>query len=892
MTPEEWQRIRPILESALELEGESREQFLSEACADEPLRREVESLLAQQHRAENFLESPAIEAAPKELARKAGLAAEETGGEPARREHSLIGRRISHYWIVDRLASGGMGEVYRAIRVDEQYEKQVAIKVVRPGWETEFILRRFQTERQVLASLEHPNIARLLDAGTTKDGLPYFVMELIEGKAIDEYCDAQRIPVAGRLALFRAVCSAVHYAHQRLVVHRDIKPSNILVTADGVPKLLDFGIAKILHPESSLEAGVPTVTVFRLMTPEYASPEQLRGEAITTATDVYSLGVVLYQVLTGRLPYRLGSRSPHEIVRAVCETEPERPSTAIGRAEEASASGGVSPSPTVEAVSAARHTQPEKLRRLLSGDLDQIVLKAIRKEPQHRYASAEQFSEDIARYEQGRPIVARSRTWRYRSAKFVRRNKGVVVAAMLAVLALAAGMVTTIQARRRAEKRFNDVRKLANSLMFEVYDSIKDTPGTTAARELIIQRAQEYLDGLAQESRSDPSLLRELAAAYGRLADVLGSPQQSNVSNTPKAMEDYRQAVALSERASSLQPSNRDIRRELGQHYADWSAALMLRAGNKAESERTAREAIRILEPLAAANPLDSKTQAVLAAAYMGMGNFLRRGGDNDFPGALEYFGKALAIFERLGAAEPANESFQTQISAAHRSIGAVLAMQKNWPAALEQYRMALPTDEAHLALHPDALSARQDLSVSYSNTGFILVRQGELDAGLEYYLKALKIRGALAAADPNDTAAQMALSNTYNYIGGIYAQEGKLAPGIEYYKKGLALREALLRKDPANDNFRFAVATSQESIGRRFAEFAVRAQKVSTEKLSYCRESVTWLERAWPVFLKRRAEGRQEGAEVQDFEVMQRDLQTCRQTIARLSGPAPGAIH
>jgi serine/threonine protein kinase len=306
MTPERWQHVRTVFDHVASLPLVERAAYLDTACTgDADLRREVESLLLSHHEAgTEFLNTPAIN-----LSRPA----------PSR-----VGRRIGAYNIVEEIGRGGMGEVYRAGRADGQYEKEVAIKLVRGGYDTASVLERFRHERQILASLDHPNIARLLDGGTTDEGLPYLVMELIEGTPIDQYCDARKLNVNERLGLFVQVCSAVQYAHQRLVIHRDIKPGNILVTKEGVPKLLDFGIAKILDPATSA-----ATTVAGPMTPEYASPEQIRGEPITTATDVYSLGVVLYQLLTGRSPYPKNTHVPHEYARAICEVEPERPSTAV-----------------------------------------------------------------------------------------------------------------------------------------------------------------------------------------------------------------------------------------------------------------------------------------------------------------------------------------------------------------------------------------------------------------------------------------------------------------------------------------------------------------------------------------------------------------------------------
>ena len=310
MNPERWRQIRNVFDHVVALPASERASYLDSACAgDSELRSEVESLLLSNNQAgTGFLNTPAVD-----LTKPAPIPT------PSR-----VGRRIGAYNILEEIGQGGMGEVYRAGRADGHYEKQVAIKLVRGGYDSAAVLDRFRHERQILASLDHPNIARLLDGGTTEDGLPYLVMELIEGTRIDEYCNARDLGVNERLQLFLQVCSAVQYAHQRLVIHRDIKPGNILVTKEGVPKLLDFGIAKILDPSAGAEA-----TIAGPLTPEYASPEQIRGEPITTATDVYSLGVVLYQLLVGRFPYPAKTKTPHEFARAICEFEPERPSVAV-----------------------------------------------------------------------------------------------------------------------------------------------------------------------------------------------------------------------------------------------------------------------------------------------------------------------------------------------------------------------------------------------------------------------------------------------------------------------------------------------------------------------------------------------------------------------------------
>jgi eukaryotic-like serine/threonine-protein kinase len=288
-----------------------------------------------------------------------------------------------------------MGTVYLAVRADHAFRKQVALKIVRPEAGSEEVLRRFQREREMLATLDHPNIARLLDGGSTEDGLPYFVMEYVNGEPIDTYCDRHKLQVADRLELFRAVCGAVEYAHRNGIAHRDLKPGNILVTSEGTAKLLDFGIAKVLRAVGD-ETVYITRTGLHLMTPEYASPEQVRGEAITTLSDVYSLGVILYELLTGHRPYRMRSRLFHEIVRVICEEPPTRPSTAVGLTEKRPGVRDAEPvTVTPEMVSRARDASPAELRRQLSGDLDNVLLKSLSKEPLARYRSAGQMSEDI-----------------------------------------------------------------------------------------------------------------------------------------------------------------------------------------------------------------------------------------------------------------------------------------------------------------------------------------------------------------------------------------------------------------------------------------------------------------------------------------------------------------
>jgi serine/threonine protein kinase/Tol biopolymer transport system component len=422
---ERWQKIEGLYHAVLECGESERAVFLARACGgDEALRREVEELVAYGDRSGKFIDRSALELVAPVLV---GDGSDAPGPASSAR---IIGKRISQYRVVELLGTGGMGEVYRAIRDDDQYQKQVAIKLVRAGADSGFVIGRFKNERQILANLDHPNIARLLDGGMTEEGVPYFVMELVEGQPIDKYCDAHQLGIPARLKLILQVCAALQYAHEHQIIHRDIKPANILVTADGVPKLLDFGIAKIMDSGEAPGAVGKTLTMFRAFTPEYASPEQIKAGPITTASDVYSLGVLLYELLTGHRPYRFRAHTPSEIERAICEDEPLKPSVAVTQAD------GTTTSITPEEISRARSTDPKQMRNCLVGDPDAIAMMALRKEPQRRYASVGALSEDIRKHLEGWPITARSSTVAYRGAKFVRRHKELAVGALIFLVLL------------------------------------------------------------------------------------------------------------------------------------------------------------------------------------------------------------------------------------------------------------------------------------------------------------------------------------------------------------------------------------------------------------------------------------------------------------------------
>jgi serine/threonine protein kinase len=627
MTPERWRGIKTIFDAALELPSAGRTAFVEASCeGDAEALAEVQSLLAANDEAGDF-----IEVAP---------------WPPPDKEYST-GFSIGPYRIVQVIGEGGMGMVYQAVRVDDLYRKLVAVKVARRGFNDSAAMRRFETERHILAHLEHPNIARLLDGGTTVAGQPFFVMDFIAGTPIDEYCDAHHLDLASRLRLFLTVCSAVQYAHQNFVVHRDIKPQNILVTEESAIRLLDFGIAKLLDPED--DAAGATTSIVQMMTPEFASPEQLLNEPVTTASDTYSLGVLLYILLTGHRPFLFKSRMPREIWDTIREAEPRRPSSVVVLSERTATGRDI----TLPIVANARAIRPGRLARELAGDLDTILLMALRREPHRRYTSVEPLANDIERYLSGQPVLAREDTFSYRAGKFVGRHKGAVAAAGLAVLALAGGVVATsweariaTRERERAERRFNDVRRVANSLLFDVHDAIKNLPGATPARQLILTRALEFLDNLSKDAGDDRSLQQELAAAYERVGDVQGQAREANLGEPEAALVSYKKALAIREALVAASPGDRDARRDLVPNYGKLSDLLMA-GGDSAGAMEYSRRLLQTAEALAAVPEAGLADEIRLATSYLDFGYKLGLV-SGDLPNGVANCRKALRLFDQL----------------------------------------------------------------------------------------------------------------------------------------------------------------------------------------------------------------------------------------------------
>jgi tetratricopeptide (TPR) repeat protein len=819
MTPERWERLKGIFEVALQEPPQEREAFLDRVCGDSELRTEARKLLAAHDHAGSFIEDSPM----------AGLAAAHV--EPA--PESRVGRRIGPYRLLAEIGRGGMGTVYRAVRDDDQYRKEVAIKLVQDQG-SGFALDRFLNERQILAGLDHPHIARLLDGGTTSDGRPYLVMDLVEGEPIDAYCRRRALDVKARLELFREVCGAVQYAHQNLVVHRDIKPGNILVTLDGAPKLLDFGIAKLLRAGDDLRSPQATVTQFRALTLDYASPEQVRGQPITTASDVYSLGVLLYELLTGRRPHAAGSGTHEEVERAIVDEEPPRPSTVV---------------------------------RELRGDLDNILMMALRKEPSRRYVSVDQFAQDIRRHLEHLPVLARKDTAAYRVSKFIARHKaGVAVAALVMVTLLSALGVTLRQVRiaraerARAELRFNDVRALANSLIFEIHDSIGNLPGATPARKVLLERALHYLDTLAKEANRDSSLQRELASAYERIGQLQGHAMESNLGDSEGALASYEKAMAIWESVARANPDNTTdqlnvaigrrmlalmfnstgrprVREELEGALVisgrlleraptdsrvlrersvelEWLSGLQSDAGDNEAALQSLRSALQITESLSKANPQDPLLRRGIAVDRIKIANALATlGSRND---ALDMNRSGLDIFESL-ARDESDAGSRRRLGVSLWFRGNILMMNRDFPSALESYRRSFAILETMEKADPQNALLQQDVSGSTAGMGWALEHLGKHQDGRDALDHAIASLEEIRKHNPSYVDVPYVLGQIQMWKGEALAKAGNARGALDSYRKGLANLEITLKGSPTPKN-RCDVAAALARVGQALA--------------------------------------------------------------------------
>lgn len=669
--------------------------------------------------------------------------------------------RIGPYRVLRTLGVGGMGEVYLAERADAEFEQQVAIKVVHGGPLSRVMRSRLKIERQILAQLDHPNIAHLLDGGTLPDGTAYIVMEYVDGIPIDEYCDSHRLDVAARLKLFQLVCAAVHYAHQNLIVHRDLKPSNILVTAAGVPKLLDFGIAKLLDDR---QAGHHTLAVthadLRIMTPDHASPEQVRGQAITTSSDVYVLGVLLYRLLTGVGPFVISSTRLTDIERAICEKDPPVASAAVDTEDSRAA----------RAVLESRSTTASRLRRTLRGDLDNIVRMAMRKEPERRYGSSQQMASDLQRYLDGKPVIARRDTLSYRSAKFVGRH-WLPVAASFTGLVLIIGFATTAyvqsvriaaerdrvaEQRERAEHERSRAEEVSTFLvnLFKLSDPEVNRGNQVTAKELLDSSAKQLRDALQDQPETKAALLATVGAVY----DSLGQ---------------YQDALPILNESLALQPQSRDRSRidtlvELGRAQSG--------AGDLTRAETPLQEALRLSQTAYGAESRES------GRSLWALGRLRLQQGR--FADAKDLYMRSLTILETTQAP-------QIDIAALLDDMARIYSRDQQWGLAQQTYERALAIDRSVLGDdHPRVASHLHNLAIVAQNTG-------DLERAESLYRDAI-IRQERAYGSQHPQTA-MARGN----YGLLLQREGRLSEAEPLLRSALDIRRNLY----GDDNYKVAYA-------------------------------------------------------------------------------------
>lgn len=875
MNSTEWENIKQVFLTAIEMPEQKRAEYLAEC--DEHVRAKVKKLLSADENAKSFIvESAAIDA---------GLIEEND-------RDAFVGENIDGYKIIREIGHGGMGTVYLANREGGSFDKTVALKLVKRGMDTNAVLKRFVMERSILAQLEHPNIAGLIDGGTTSDGLPYFVMEYVDGQPVTKYCDANDLSVSERLELFQKVCAAISYAHANLVVHRDVKPSNILVTHDGTPKLLDFGIAKLLHPDWSLDTAEATATMFRILTPEYASPEQIRGLPVTTASDVYSLGIVLYELLCGERPYKIESRFPEEAANKILTAEPVRPSSVVSAkflhsktpANFDTVRGGQ------QATNEEQRTYPKSQipnLKSLKGDLDNIVLKAIRKEPERRYASVQEFSEDIHRHLAGLPVTATADTKTYRLKKFVRRHSAGVAAGCLILLTLIMATAITgwqaIIARRerdRAEQRFNQVRKLANTVLFDYHERIKEMSGATEVREKMVKDSLEYLDNLANESDFSLDLQRELALAYRKVGEIQGDVSWGgNLGESNAALESYTKALAIQKNIVAANSSNTDDRGLLARLMIDIAQRHEF-TGDLQSRENYSRGAIEIFRQLAAEAPDEIKSHSDLARALWTLASTVRAKGDLD--GAFASYGQAAEIYESLAVRKPEDRKFIRNAALTYKNMGGVLEQKKDFSSALDFYRKALTIDSKNAADEPNSITSQLDLSFSYGSIASALTNIGRLDAASDSYHKELEIQEKIAAADKKNEFAQSSLARTYQQFGAMLEKLERYEDAADNFQKSIRRFEQLVAADPKNARRSVDLATSYSLFGNSLSNSASKIVKGSG-KLARLREAQAYRKRGIDIFEGLRSQNTLDSAAEETFVKTRENWQKTADKIARL---------
>lgn len=753
--------VERLFEAAVRLPAAQREEFLVRECDNPALLAELSSLLRCDDYAGDMLEGA--------ITREAALFLERQALRP--------GDRAGQYRILAVLGHGGMGEVYLAERADGKFTRQVAIKVIYGGPDREATAARLQQEYRILASLEHPNIARMVDAGAARSGLPYFAMEYVAGEPIEEYCEKRHLTVAERLRLMLPVCDAVHFAHQNLIVHCDLKPRNILVDQHGNPRLLDFGIAKMLGDATSNGD-----TAAFMLTPEYASPEQARGGAVSTATDIYSLGAILYRLLTGVAPHQLEGKNPIESLKAVCEDPVRRPS---------------------------------QIRPELSRELDDLVRMAMAPEPSERYRSADRLAADIENWLANMPLAARRDTALYRSTKFIRRHWIAVSTSAAAVLTLAAVASVATWEARRAERRFADVRHLANVSLLDIEGAMHNVAGTTKARLLAIRTAEEYLERLSNEAGGDAGLSRELAAAYEKLGDILGNPEAGNVGNAADAVQRYRQAESLLE--SLHAGSSGSLNDELTlAGILNKLTAVESRTARQDGARRDSDAALSLASKIAQAAPKDGRAGHLLASAMMNKAGLEMNG--REFASGEKHMQTALAIETNLAELSDSRAD-RISLAGAYRIAGTQLERLHEYDRAMEMCSRAAVLYGGLAAEDPNDPKVKRNRMIALTTVGSIQTeladnRKMEFALAIATQRQAWAIASEAAAVDPANAEALSDLSAVAIRLGHTLADAHRYREALPLLDRSISASNELVQRDPSNRDYRTTLAFGYGYLG------------------------------------------------------------------------------
>lgn len=823
MQPKDWKKVKNILQDVLKLSPEKRNVYLKDLDINEDLRQEVDSLLMFENEAEDMMEVSAVSFS------------DDFYDEYGNIQENLKGKKIGSYQILKELGTGGMGAVYLAERTDGEFDRKVAVKMLRREFNTSEIRKRFKQEKEIQANLIHPNIARLIDAGTTEDDIPYIVMEYIEGKTIDNFCQMNHLQFEDRLKLFNKVCDAVAFAHRNLIIHRDLKPSNIIVTKNGEPKLLDFGISKMLSGEVK---EAQTVTKMGVMTPEYASPEQIKGKSVTTSTDIYSLGVILFELLVGQRPFGEEIKEKGNIFQSILESEPDRPSDVLLKIQtsdkpqieekdlkefenietDEAKTAIMGEEVTKKLINKTKPQFTSTSPKRLVGDIDNIILKSLRKEPERRYQTVEQLSADIWRHLDGMPVLARPATFSYRASKFINRNKAGVLAGFLVLLAVITGVIATLwQARvaraerAKAEKRFNDVRSLANSFLFEITPEIEKLPGSTRARELVVKRALEYLDNLSKEAGDDAELQKELATAYIKVGNVQGNPYDDNLGDIKDAEKSYEKARVILDDLYKNNPNDLSIQENFAKVY-ELIGDVNFYGDDTEKAENSYKKSLEFLEKIAATKPNDIETQKKIGKVINEIALITFWNGKNKK--SLEISERSRSIFEKLYKENPEDKEVIKQTANTYLRIGEVLGWEERYDEAKDLLDKALKMLKELSAKYPKDLDLRRTYMIAYFRKGENYADTKNYDESIKSYRTAEEMAQTALDEDPKNAKAQRDLIMMKFKVAETLDIAGKNQEGLKILEEVLTFQKGLEKSDPSNAEHPYDVAKTINAIG------------------------------------------------------------------------------